>query len=402
MLKKDSYKSEINACHIDDLLQDNNFISSQLHPIKESDEFWSKKIEEGAVDPEEYAFSRLFIQSVQVRQEFISDSDILNLWVNIEATNKKNIRMKKKRFQILSVVCGSAAIFVFLFLLKTIIPVKENNNNFFVFKNEPLRDTSTDVQLHLADNKTVPLDGEEVKISYNEEDIEINDNITVLKNDSLTGKKQEFHELVVPWGKRSILTLSEGSRMWINAGTRVAYPVPFDKKKREIFVDGEIYVEVSPEKDRPFIVKTGKVDVEVLGTTFNVMAYEKDTIQNIVLVSGSVKIHNNYQKKTIMMAPNEMYSFSEGFSKISTVDVEDYISWRTGIYRYRSEYLGEILKCLSHYYGCSINCSPQSAQMKFSGKLNLKDKLETILDGITQSAPVTYRYNNGVYIISNR
>ena len=399
---EDSYKNEDNIRPIDDLLQDNNFIVSQLQPTRESDEFWEKMLEKGVIDPRDYDFSRRFIRSAQIRPEFISDPDILNLWVNIEAVNKKNIQRKKKCFHMLSVLSGTAAVFVFLLWITTIISNKKSESDYSFFSAEVSNNTTTEVQLRLADDKTVSLEGEEVKIAYNEEDIAINDKKIALKDESSIDKKQAFHQLVVPFGKRSMLTLSEGSRMWVNAGTRVAYPVIFDKKKREIFVDGEIYLEVSPDKDRPFIVKTKKIDVEVLGTKFNVTAYEKDPVQSIVLVSGSVKIHNNRQKKIVTLAPNEMYSCSDGSSKIQTVDVEDYISWKAGIYQYNSEFLGEIMKCLSRYYGCSIDCSPQASQMKFSGKLDLKDKLDLILEGIAQTAPIAYRYDKGVYVITNK
>jgi len=370
--------------------------------MQESNKYWEKKLEEGIVDPEDYDFSRCFIHSVQVRPEFISESEILDLWVNIEVNNKKNIQKKKKYFHILSVLLGSAAIFVFLFWITMIISNKKDKNYQSFFSAETVNKTITDVQLHLANNKTVPLTGENVKIAYNKENIAVNNSKIVLKDESPSDQKQTLHELVVPWGKRSMLTLSEGSKIWINAGTRVAYPVVFDNNKREIYVDGEVFLEVSPDKDRPFIVKTKKIDVEVLGTKFNVMAYEKDTIQNIVLVSGIVKIHNNNQKKVITLMPNEMYSFGNGLSKIQTVDVEGYISWKSGIYQYNSVSLGEIMKRLSHYYGCSIDCSSQVSQMKFSGKLDLKDTIEMILEGIAQIAPITYRYDNGVYVITNK
>jgi len=403
MRNESSYINEGNNCPIDDLLQDSSFIVSQLEPAPESDEFWEKKREEGIVSPEDYDFSRRFIRSVQVNPEFISDSDIFNLWINIEAANKNNIQRKKRHSHILSVISGSVAIFIFLLWLTTIISNKESNNTFTFFNAEKENETTTEVQLRLDGNKTLPLEGEEVKIAYNNDDIAINDNKIVLKNDLPANENHALHELVVPWGKRSLLTLSDGSRIWVNAGTRVAYPVTFDKKKREIFVDGEIYAEISHDKNRPFIVKTEKMDVEVLGTKFDVMAYKKDTVQNIILVSGSVKIHNNRQNKAIVLSPNEMYSFGNELSKIQKVDVEEYISWRTGIYQYNSESLGKIIECLSHYYGCSINCSsPQVSQMKFSGKLDLKDKLDMVLGGIAQTAPIAYRYDNGVYIITNK
>lgn len=76
--------------------------------------------------------------------------------------------------------------------------------------------------------------------------------------------------MVIPRGKRSVLTFSDGSKVWVNAGTRVIYPTEFEKDKREIYVDGEIYIEVARDEERPFYVRTKDMNVRVLGTKFNV------------------------------------------------------------------------------------------------------------------------------------
>ncbi|MDR1558009.1 MAG: FecR domain-containing protein [Tannerellaceae bacterium] len=396
-----SRKDDGKQYSFDDLFQDDNFIASQLSSEPESEAYWNEMLEKGLIDREDYTFACRFIRSVQVRPEFISDAEIFNLWVDIEVTNKANMKRKKKRYHIISIVSGMIALFALILSVRTIIP--DNTSGFSpLFTTDARLEAGTDIQLYLDGNKPVSLGGREAKIAYNKENITINDNDIVLKKELSTDKKQTFHQLVVPWGKRSILTLSEGSRIWVNAGTRVAYPVDFDKKKREIYVDGEIYIEVSPDEQSPFIVKTTEMDVEVLGTAFDITAYEKDNAQRIVLVRGSVKVRTIHQENETILSPNEMYSFSNGISKIQTVKVEDHISWKNGLYHYNSEQLGVIMEHLSHYYGCSIVCSPKVSQMKFSGKLDLKDKLETILDGISQIASITYQYNQGVYIITNK
>ena len=400
MQSKISHKNYNNRYSIDDLFQDSYFITSQLHPEQESDAYWNEMVEKEVVDKDDYLFACRFIRSVQIRPEFISDTDILHLWTGIEVSNKANIK-KKKRFQIISVVSGMIALFALVLLLTNNIS-KKTTDILPLFVSNAILEAGTDIQLYLDNNKPVSFSGKEAKIAYREGDITINNNEIVLKKELSADKKPALHQLVVPWGKRSMLTLSDGSRIWVNAGTRVAYPVCFDKKKREIYVDGEIYMEVFPDEKWPFIVKTTKMDVEVLGTAFNITAYEKNNAQQIVLVSGSVKVRNTHQKEETLLSPNEMYSFSNGISKVQTVDVENYVSWTYGLYHYKSEFLGVIMEHLSHYYGCPIICSPEASRMRFSGKLDLKDKLDTILEGISQIAAVTYQYDQGVYTITNK
>jgi ferric-dicitrate binding protein FerR (iron transport regulator) len=149
-------------------------------------------------------------------------------------------------------------------------------------------------------------------------------------------------------------------------------------------------------------VKTGQFNVEVFGTTFNVTAYEKDTLQSIVLVQGVVKVHADHQEETLLM-PNEMYSATPNTAPtVKPVNVTAYISWKTGLYQYESESLGTILKRLSRYYGQEIEYSPKVAQMKCSGKLDLKDDLQWVLKGISQTAPVRYVYLDGKYRVTNK
>jgi hypothetical protein len=396
-----SRKNDSNKYSIDDLLQDNKFIASQLCPEQEPDTYWNELIDKGVVDKDDYTFACRFIRSAQIQDESISDTDILTLWVDIEVTNKANMKRKKKRLHLLSVASGIVALFALILLIATVMPDKTGDFS-PIFTADAILEAGTDIQLYLDDGKPVSFGGREAKIAYNEMDITINNHEMVLQKESPANKRQALHQLVVPWGKRSMLTLSEGSRIWVNAGTRIAYPVNFDKKKREIYVDGEIYIDVSPDERRPFIVKTTKMDVEVTGTTFNVTAYGENSAQRIVLVTGSVKVRTVHQKKETILSPNEMYSFSNGISKIQTVEVEDYISWKHGLYHYNSEPLGAIMEHLSHYYGCSIACSPGVSQMKFSGKLDLKDKLDAILEGISQIAPIAYQYNQGIYTITNK
>jgi ferric-dicitrate binding protein FerR (iron transport regulator) len=262
---------------------------------------------------------------------------------------------------------------------------------------------ATDIQLILAGNETVSLEGKDAEIAYREDGIEINDQGSSMKKEqTLSEQSVTYNQLIVPKGKRSMLTFAEGSRIWVNAGTRIVYPAVFDKKTREIYVDGEAYLEVSRNEDCPFLVKTKDFNVEVLGTSFNIMAYEKDTVQNVVLVSGIVKIHAEDHVKETVLSPNEMYANSKGASEVKTVNVEDYISWKSGIYQYDSENLGTILKRLSRYYGQEISCMPQSAGLKCSGKLDLKDELEAVLNGIAQTAPVVCQYSDGKYVITNQ
>ena len=175
----------------------------------------------------------------------------------------------------------------------------------------------------------------------------------------------EFNKLVVSYGKRARVTLCDGTKIWANAGTVLLYPTHFEDKKREIYVDGEIYIDVTPNPEKPFIIKTSDMGVKVLGTSFNVSAYREDVEKYVV----------------------------------DKVNVEDYVSWKEGRLSFKNTELGGILKQLSRYYNVRIDYDKQQ-QITCSGKLNLDDTIEQILNTITETAPVIISKENNVYKVT--
>jgi ferric-dicitrate binding protein FerR (iron transport regulator) len=394
----EKYKS----CTGEELLQDDFFILSMTHPTESTDAFWRKLLENGDINIEDYRFARDFVESVQVRSETIREDEKETLWENIEARNRNFQKKRQKRRRTLFYLSAVASVallvtFGFLFFRSE---TAGNNHRTRIEEIKAPDIQAEKIQLVLTGDEAVSLEGKEAEITYNEHGIEINKQATELKKEK-TGNAIEYNQLIVPRGKRSTLTLADGTQMWVNASTRVVYPVTFDKRQREIYVDGEIFLDVAHRDGCPFVVKTKTFNAEVLGTSFNVMAYENDEEKKLVLVSGNVRIHAG-DAKDIVLSPSEMFTSVNGSVQVQTVQTEYYTSWKCGVYRYESESLSAILKRLSHYYGHEIVYDSQIASMKCSGKLDLKDDLGDVLKGIAQTAPVRYRYNYETHIITNK
>lgn len=200
--------------------------------------------------------------------------------------------------------------------------------------------------------------------------------------------KQKLNHIIVPKGKRATITFSDGTSMYINSGSHVIYPSDFEKDKREILVEGEVYLEVAKDPSRPFLVKTRDFDVKVLGTTFNVSAYKEDEIASVVLVEGKVEVNNNNQRTRIR--PNEKISIIHGESTVSIVDVNEYISWKDYIILLSEHQAGDVFKRLSRYYGVHIEYEPQIASYSVSGKLDLKSGINNSLDILTELLDIKY------------
>ena len=196
--------------------------------------------------------------------------------------------------------------------------------------------------------------------------------------------------LVVPYGKQTTLTLADGTRVWINAGSRLVYPVVFEKQKREIYVEGEIYMEVAHDAERPFSVHTGKMDVCVLGTKFYISSYGRDRTQEVVLLSGSVSVAPaGRSDRGIRIVPGQQAILDTSESlEVREVEAESYISWIHGYLPFDNDPLSNILERLSRYYNCRIECTPEAEALTLSGKLELKDDPAEVLKILSATAPI--------------
>lgn len=253
---------------------------------------------------------------------------------------------------------------------------------------------SSTVKLVLSSDSTLTFNTKATNIQYKSGRIICNSNQTV-SDDAAAA----FNQLIVPFGHSSNVTLSDGTRIWLNAGTRLIYPVSFKDKTREIYVEGEIYLEVAHDAEHPFIVKTPQnMDVRVLGTHFDVKAYRGAPLQRVVLVSGAVQVlQNNMLAK---LFPNEMYEIRNGAAPIvKQVDPSYYISWTKGLYLASDERLGDIFSDLMKYYGVDMKYDSSVASLKCSGKLDLKDDFENVMKAISETAPIVYGQSNNKYYV---
>jgi len=273
---------------------------------------------------------------------------------------------------------------------------QQDRNDIMAFvENQPDSiSSSSDIQLILSEQKTVVLQGKEAVVTYDSASIHTGAE-KISKNEIAS-----YNSLMVPYGKSSVLTLHDGTKIWINAGTRLVYPVEFETNKREIYVNGEIFLDVAHDAKRPFIVHTNDLRIQVMGTRFNVQAYASDDQSRIALESGSVKIISE-TADDVTLKPNTMYEQDKsGHSSVKDIDIGKYTSWIHGLYMYESERLDVILKRLTRYYGTEIVFDASVSEIRCTGKLDLKENLDDVLATISVAALVEYVKDGERYIVS--
>ena len=380
---------------LEDFLMDDFFIQSIKNPSEESENFWSEFILNNPQNIEEFVQAKEILLSIKDDGDLmLSDSEINEMWDNIMEINHTIPKKKNSTFKYWIGAAASIAACiiaaVLLFDNSGRLEVKPEGILTHVEQNKTVNLNDTTVRLIISDQKILTTKEAEPMIAYDSEEIVLSTH-EISKTESA-----EYNQLIVPYGKRSRLTLSDGTKIWVNAGTTLTYPVEFSKNRREIYVNGEVFLDVTPDTDRPFIVKTNNFDIRVLGTKFNVSTYENE-VNNVVLASGSVKITESHNKQDIILKPSEMFELSNGQFLKKRVNIEYYISWKDGLYLFENERLDVIMKRLSKYYGKSIDCNPNIGSLRCSGKLDLKDNLKDILDNLSTISSMKYTIDGNNY-----
>ena len=224
-------------------------------------------------------------------------------------------------------------------------------------------------------------------------------------NSGLQTPTTKFSNIEVPRGQRVLITLVDGTKVWVNAKSKFTFPDHFEKNNRTVLLDGEAYFEVVHNEKVPFIVKTSRYEIKVLGTRFNVNAYQNSTNFETTLVEGRVLLKTNEPGSlTIELKPDEQYSEVSGSGKyrIKKVETKENISWIDGVYTFNDQPFSDIVQQLERYYDTKIVVNyPQLLDYHFTGKFRYRDPLTVILDVVKQNKAFTYK-QVGNQIIINR
>jgi ferric-dicitrate binding protein FerR (iron transport regulator) len=190
-----------------------------------------------------------------------------------------------------------------------------------------------------------------------------------------------YNTLYVPAGQRAQITLEDGTVVWLNAQSTLKYPSKFLKKMRKVEVEGEAFFDVAKDSKRPFVVNANLVNLEVLGTQFNIYSYSESNFSETTLVEGSLKVIDKLNvNNSVVLKPNEQVSYMNGKLSISPTSNADYFLWREGIYSFDNERLIDIMQKLELYYDITIEVKdPEIFNVTYTGKFRQRDGIDEIL-----------------------
>lgn len=192
-----------------------------------------------------------------------------------------------------------------------------------------------------------------------------------------------FNSVATPKGGQYRVTLPDGSRALLNAASTLTYPVHFSDEERRVKMTGEVYFEIakatnSKNKRIPFFVETTKQEIQVLGTTFNVNAYNDENYQFTTLVEGSVGLKSTIDKGYTMLKPGQQATLGST-TTVSEANMKQDLAWVNGNFIFQREELQSILRKISRWYDLDIECPPELAKMKFTGKVSRKQPLSAVI-----------------------
>lgn len=216
-----------------------------------------------------------------------------------------------------------------------------------------------------------------------------------------TTEDTAYQSLYVPAGQRAELTLPDGTNVWVNAQSKIKYPLRFGKDKRTVELDGEAFFDVTKNKDKPFCVKTKNISVQVLGTQFDLKAYANRPIAEVFLLKGKVALYDATRQKKVEMRPNEYVSYKDGQFEKGSIKDQNYFKWRMGIISFNNKSVGEILKDIELYYDIRIDVKKKKLLKEhYTGKFRTKDGIEQVLNILQIEHNFTYSIDKDKNILT--
>jgi len=300
-------------------------------------------------------------------------------------------RKSKQRARLVYSVAASIAILLGVFRFFDLSG--EQSLQDFVDKEAPFVDvrSSNQVIVVLGEGKKVQLKEKNniLKYSPNGKNLQVGtgEKYRQTLNDE---DKPVFNTILVPYGKRTNLTLSDGTKVWINSGSRLVYPVVFKSDNREVYLEGEAIFDVTHNSQRPFKVFSTNQEVRVLGTVFNVSSYLDDEKSSTVLKSGSVLVtYAKDDEKSFRITPGTRSSYNNVTREVEiqdAVNMDDYFGWREGFFSFKNHNFEYIATKLSRYYGIEIIVKGEQLRADtYSGKIDLKDDVNSVLQTIGEA-----------------
>ncbi len=239
--------------------------------------------------------------------------------------------------------------------------------------------------LTLPGNKTIVLDEMGNGAVNTESPVKIvkeGDAITYVFGASAINEQVEYHTVSTPRGRQFKIKLPDGTEAMLDAASSIYFPTAFTGKERRIQVTGQVYLNVKRDIAKPFIVDNGVMEVEVLGTEFNICSYPEEQKRAVTLLHGSVKVSNRESNKTNVLVPGQQAIIDKGNDMfvVTDVDLQEVMAWKDGAFKFNGAKLSTVMNALSRWYDVDVVYMNANTDRLFSGYINRSLHLNKVLE----------------------
>lgn len=247
--------------------------------------------------------------------------------------------------------------------------------------------------LTLADGRVLPVDSA-IALQLKQGNVHITQQNGLLQYNAAAGATLSARNtLATPRGSQFRLLLPDGSRVWLNAASSLEYPVAFTGNDRTVTLSGQAYFEIAPDAKRPFFVKTGALDVQVLGTRFDVMAYPDESSINTTLLEGAVRVSAGGQSRN--MRPGQCMKYGAGTHAFTLLPAneEETLAWKNGYFQFNEADIFTIMRQVARWYDVEVIYSGRLEEVQFSGLISRREQIGQLLHILEAAHQVRFKIN---------
>ncbi|MFN2396482.1 MAG: FecR family protein [Bacteroidales bacterium] len=380
--------------HISKYIEDKKFIEWVFNSNEELETWWKTFETENQHEKENIQLAGRILNTLKTTDKELSEEEKIILFSRILRQIEKKQETGGK-IKLLANVLKYTAVAILFFSIGALLFYRQDNFNPQFYSQQLTEPNSAnEAKLIRPDGESILLEEQKSIIEYqNNGQVIVNNNVLEVSNPVKKGVPI-LNQLIIPYGKTTEILLPDGTKVFLNAGSRLIYPELFTDKNREVFLVGEAFFEVKQDNEHPFVVQTTDIRVRVQGTKFNISAYPSDNIIETVLTDGKVRIEQNnsgiFSENTDLI-PNQLaaYSKSSREVKLFMIDPDNYTLWKDGLCKFESTDLSRIAKKLERFYNIRFTYrDPLLSTIKISGKLELSENKDEIINRLAIAASV--------------
>lgn len=390
--------------NVNDLLDNDGFIAWVTSNYKTNHAYWSG-VEAGLSKADKVEFAKAIDVLKKLKTLHIDDDKSMKSQDFIKAQYASLMKdyasneVKQTKVFKLNTLFKYAAVLVVLISIAAVMFLSNNSSNTFADHLVETAFNTSDLLLQTPENKYYVIPNKENETWLNDDGVLVQitpESIRFTAQNHSEVSENQIYKIIVPEGKKYLLSLVDSTNVELNSNTNIAFTNSTTSKQRNIKLKGEAFFDVTHDKNRPFIVQSSDLKIQVLGTEFNVSNYETNGFTSTTLIDGSINVSTQQgESKIITPGYQAILRHNQSTIVVEKVNVQKAVSWTTNRMIFEDETLAHITEKLSAWYPVTFNLNGENIkQTSFTGTLKKENSLIHFLQMLKYTEGISYKINN--------